>query len=208
MRLGWGYDNISPRLPVPVRDDQHIPGLSARVNSGVVLMWGIFAGFLLHFFHCNFRDVLLAPVYAPQADTLQDIIDRGIIPFVWPGGGFYINFFKDSPNPLMNLLADKIIVPTDYDEYYKLCYYGIQRDNTHAFLGIIYEWEDVYRYGKYYHSKEVLEGNHPYGGAIMDKKWPHLDNYNRHMIYYQQVYMGTGDELTNCQNPNITSTHP
>ena len=74
-----GYDNISTRLPVPVRDDQHIPGLSARVNSGVVLMWGIFAGFLLHFFHCNFRDVLLAPVYAPQIDTLQDIIDKGFI---------------------------------------------------------------------------------------------------------------------------------
>ena len=181
-------EDISPRLSIPVRHNQNIPGHVVRITSGVVLMWGICAGFLMHFFHCNFRDVLLAPVYAPQVDTLEQLIDRGIIPFVMPGQGFWINFFKDSPNPLMNTLADKIIVAEDWDEYDKLCKEGIQRDNTHALLGFIYDYYNEYSFGKYYYSKEVLEGKHPYGGAIVNKKWPHLDNYNRHLIYYQQVW--------------------
>ena len=179
-------EDISPRLSIPVRNNQNIPGHVVRITSGVVLMWGICAGFLMHFFHCNFRDVLLAPVYAPQVDTLTHLIDRGMIPFVDPIAGSFINFFKDSPNPLINTLADKIIVAEDLDDWRKLFKDGIQRDNTHAYLGIIRE--SAYSYGKYYYSKEVIEGTHPYAGGIMNKKWPHLDNYNSHLIYYQQVW--------------------
>ena len=181
-------EDISPRLSIPVRHNQNIPGHVVRITSGVVLMWGICAGFLMHFFHCNFRDVLLAPVYAPQVDTLKQLIARGVIPFVYPTAGYWINFFKDSPNPLINLLADRIIVAKDWDEYYKMFKVGIQHDNTHAYLGFISEDDVEYSYGKYYFSKEVMEGTNPYGGGIINKKWPHLDNYNRHLIYYQQVW--------------------
>ena len=157
------------------------------VISCVLLIWGLFGGLLLHFFLANFRDILLTPTYLPPIDTAKDILDRGMIPFVQPGAINYIGFLRDSPNPTLQELANQLYVPKNWDEYDNLCKIAIQQDNTHVYLGKIHHNEDVYTYGKYYNSKDVLEGTNPYGGSIMNKKWPHLDDYQSHIMYYHQV---------------------
>ena len=46
-------------------------------------------GLFIYAFLANLRTMLLMPQYEAPIDSAQDILDRGMIPFVGDGGEFY-----------------------------------------------------------------------------------------------------------------------
>ena len=65
----------------------------------VLLTWLYFGGLLLHAFLCNFTVMLMLPQYGKPIDSAQDILDRGLIPFVDWGGEYYRDHLLQSTTP-------------------------------------------------------------------------------------------------------------
>ena len=77
----------------------------------VLLIWGLFGGLLVYFFLANFLTVLLRPQYEKPVDSVQDIIERGMITFVPDASYYWKDFLLQSPNPLYQKLGDMCVVP-------------------------------------------------------------------------------------------------
>ena len=158
----------------------------------IFLIWGLFGGLLVYFFQANFLKVLLRPQYEKPVNSVKDIIERGMIPFVEDRAYFYKDHLLQSPNPLHQQLGDIMVVPKDDEEQSRMFVDDIQGGNTHVYLGVLmdYEYEfGGYSKGDYYKSKDVLEGLSPYGGNILNKKWEYGDAYNHHLLIYHQVWV-------------------
>ena len=131
------------------------------------------------------------PQYEKPVDSAQDILDRGMIPFVVDGGDYWKPFLLQSSNPVYQKLGEIVIVPKDYDQHEKMLR-EVQGSNTHVYLG---QFSFVVNYiswdgsisGKYHESKEVLEGTNPFVGDIVNKKWSLSEEYSYHYLLFQQV---------------------
>ena len=96
-------------------------GFSANVVSA---LWSISGSFLQHILLCNFLAILLKPAVEPPVDSAQDMIQKGLSPFVVPGkyflkskkfkenpsGSFDLwhDFLSGSPNPYFRPLANTL----------------------------------------------------------------------------------------------------
>ena len=56
---------------------------------------------------------MFKPVYEDPVDTAEDIIARGLIPVIPPGGWYIPDLFAQSDNPLYRDLAMKMILADD-----------------------------------------------------------------------------------------------
>ena len=50
-----------------------------------------------------------------------------------------------------------------------------------AYLGYLYEW------GKWHRSQERIAGVNPFASFLMNKKWTLGEEFNNHMLRFQQV---------------------
>ena len=166
-----------------------------RVVGIELKMWALFGGFLIHFILCNWLTVLLKPQYEAPIETAQDIVDRGIIPFVWNGGDGLKRFLEASPNPLYQQLGNITVVPKSRvpEGIYKnlqdkLIRKGILDDRTHVYLGnvnyMIWYWG---LHGNFYQSRDSLEGDNPLGGNVINKAYSLADEYRHHIWLFNQV---------------------
>ena len=96
----------------------------------VLLIWGLFGSVLVYAFLANFRTMLLMPVLEKPVDTAQDILDRGMIPFVIDGGQFYVDVLKESPNPVYQQLAGITVIPDNYNDWLKMFKDDVQDANS------------------------------------------------------------------------------
>ena len=48
-------------------------------------------------------------------------------------------------------------------------------------------YNHMYDYGKWHRSKERKGGNNPFGGYLMNKKWTLEEEFNNHILKFQQV---------------------
>ena len=164
----------------------------------VFLIWGLFGGLLVYFFQANLLTVLLRPQYEKPINSVKDIIDSGMIPFVWETAYYLKDHLLRSPNPLHQQLGDIMVVPKDDEEQSRMFVDDIQGGNTHVYLGIMYDWEyeyGGYNQGDYHTSKDILEGISPYVGKILNKKWEYGDAYNHHLQLYHQVSIFWAESL-------------
>ena len=158
----------------------------------VLITWALCAGLFIYAFLANFRTMLLMPQYAKPVDSAQEILDRGMIPIVDDGGLYWKHFLLQSSIPTYQKLGEIAVVPEDTDQRYKMVREDIQGANTHVFLGSI-TW--VSFDGKYHESKDVLEGNNPFIGDIVNKKWSLGEEYSYHLLLFNQV----GTTFSSCQ---------
>ena len=150
----------------------------------VLIIWGLCGGLFIYAFLANFRTMLLMPQYEKPVDSAQEILDRGMIPFVIPGGDFYKQFLKESSNPTYQKLGEIVLVPKDDDQWYKMVREGILGSNTHVHLGdLCLSCYD----GKFHESKDVLEGTNPFTTNIVNKKWSLAEEFSYHLRVFQQV---------------------
>ena len=123
-------------------------------SNFVLLIWGLCGGLFIYAFLANFRTILLMPQYEAPVDSAQDILDRGMIPFVINGGEVFRDHLLQSSNPVYQQLGKIIIIPKDYDTFTQMVREDIQGANTHVYLGTLYEEER--EDGKFHASKDVL----------------------------------------------------
>ena len=61
-------------------------------------IWFIFGGFLQHIFLCNFLSLLLKPAFDEPIDRVDQILEKGLIPFAPPGKISYRPYFENHPS--------------------------------------------------------------------------------------------------------------
>ena len=154
------------------------PGDSVgRTSNFVFTIWAVFGGFILHFLLSNYLSVLLKPSYEDPVDTPKDLIDRDITPFFGPGREIYRQFFRTSPDPYIQKIAEKLKIAKDWEEYDKLVsdvtatgrfaeISGVPARPNRPWLVPEQEFKNWYR------SSEIVGGIIPYGAHITNKKWP------------------------------------
>ena len=134
--------------------------------------------------------MLLRPQYEKPVDSVQDIIERGLIPFVNDDNYYIKDFLSQSPNPLFQQLGEMTVVPTDYEEFIRMIKEQIQGANTHVLMTLLHDYDyesSGFIKSDFHKSKDYLEGNNPFGVNILNKKWEHSAAYDHHLLLYTQV---------------------
>ena len=93
--------------------------------------------------------------------------------------------------PLLFLIKVNIFVK-DWDEYDARVLGHIGNNNSVFECAFWYDefWPSVFyapEYGKWYRSKERRGGQYPFGSYMMNKKWTLEEDFNNHMLRFQQV---------------------
>ena len=117
----------------------------------------------------------------------QSPINALVVQFVTDGADFYRDHLLQSSSYTIYIqkLGEIIVIPKDYDTFLKMLQEDIQGAKTHVYLGVLYDYEKGF--GKFHESKEVLEGENPFGVDILNKKWSFGEKYSYHLLLFQQV---------------------
>ena len=151
-----------------------------RASNLVYTIWAVWGGFILHFLLSNYLSVLLRPSYERPVETAADLIGRDITPFDYPGGGFFIDFFADSPDPNFQEISRRLYIAKDWEEFYAMVG-KVTSTGTFSMFGTLppvnYENIKTHRdldrvYEKWYRSTETIAGSYPYQIHLLNKKWP------------------------------------
>ena len=127
------------------------------------------------------------PVLEKPVDSAQDVLDRGLIPVVVDGGGYWQDFLKSSSNPLYQALGEITVVPDENAELMKILKENLHEDGTHVYLTASSIFPEEEKLGSYHFSREVLEGAALYGVWLANKKWLLVDELGSFLLMYQQV---------------------
>ena len=152
----------------------------------VLISWSVLGSVIGYAFLANFLTMLIKPVLEKPIDTVQTIVDRGMVPITHDYGQYYIDFLRSSANPLYRHLAEIAINPKNREEKLKLMKERILRDGTSVYISAIIKPDELDP-ADFYFSKDVLEGWNPYGVWIVNKKWPLSEKLAQHILIYQQV---------------------
>jgi hypothetical protein len=152
----------------------------------ILLLWYLCGGVCLWGFEGNILALMFRPVYEDPVDSVQDIIDRGLIPLIWPRGQGLVLSLAQSDNHLYKDLAKVAEVAKDIKEYLYKIRYHVQGNGTHV-LYSNHISDNMAKYGLYHFSQERIEGDSPYGVWINNKMWHLRDELAKHILIYQQV---------------------
>ena len=157
--------NVTERL----RRDSEGKTLTSNL---IFTIWAVFGGFILHFLLCNWLTVLLTPSYEEPVDTAKDLINRNIIPFIYPGAEIYRQVFAASPDPNYQEISQRLVIAKDWDEYDDL-YHKVTSTGMYADMGTLplYALEEELK--NWYRSTETIAGDWiEYSVHLSNKKWP------------------------------------
>ena len=171
------------------RENKFLPkGFAA---NAVLIFWAVLGSVIGYAFLANFLTMLIKPVLEEPIDSVQTIVDRGMVPITYYNGQFWKEFLKSSANPMYRQLANITIVPKDKNEWLNLIKERILKDGTSVYM-ISKIPTDELDPADFYKSKDVLEGDYPYGGWIVNKKWPLSEKLSQHILRWQQVRVWFG----------------
>ena len=169
----------------PARKNKFLPkGFAANF---VLTFWDVLGGFIGYFFLATFLTMLIKPVLEKPIDSVQTIVDRGMVPITMEAGHVWKDFLKSSANPNYPKLAEKIIVPKDYNEWLNNVTERILKDGTSVQLASAIPPKAGLDPADFYKSKDILEGDNPYGVWIVNKKWPLSEKLAQHILLFQRV---------------------
>ena len=122
---------------------------------------------------CNLLTTILRPNFDEPLDTAKQLVEKNIILFDVPGGDMWKQFMLESPNPEYNKLGMTYIVADDWYHFDNMSLHGVIGNGTHTYMGGTLNWW-YFSMGRWYRSKEKVDGKFPYGGYLTNKKW-HLN---------------------------------
>ena len=156
----------------------------------VLLLWCVFGGLLLHMFEANFLTILLKPNYEKAVDTAQDVLDRGLEVIKPPGAESKVEIMKNSPDKITRTLGERTTVCKDWDDCDNLDTGLIPEviKTGSSVLQVGFVWGKMLNLGKWHRSKDRLGGDiSPFGSYYLNKKWSFEEEFNNHMLRFQQV---------------------
>ena len=152
----------------------------------ILLLWCVCGGFLQHFYDSSFLDILLKRNYEKPVDTAQDIIDRGLGVITYPTSGSWVKILKNSPSSITRTLAERTTVCKDWDECNKRLIPGaVKTGSSVVEVGIL--WPQYLELGRWHRSRDRKGGINPFGSYMLNKKWTLNEEFNNHMLRFQQV---------------------
>ena len=157
---------------VTARPQSYSAGMTLTSKLAFTI-WAVWGGFILHFLLSNYLTVLLRPSYEEPVETAADLIKRDVTPFYSPGGEIFRQFFAASSDPNYQEISRRLVIAKDWDEYEDMVS-KVTSTGLFADIGRVPDdWsvpEEEYKY--WYRSSETLAGLNPYGGHLVNKKWP------------------------------------
>ena len=141
----------------------------------------------------NFLTILLKPNYEKFVDTAKDVLDRGLTVVTYPGSESMVESSKNSPDYTTRTLAERTIVCSWWDECDGLGDYkgkgliprAVKTGSSVVEVGIL--WSDYLVHGKWHRSKDRKGGDNPFASYMMNKKWTLEEEFNNHLLRFQQV---------------------
>ena len=168
----------------PTREKRFLPkGFAANF---VLISWSVHGSVIGYAFLANLLTMLIKSVLEKPIDSVQDIVDRGMVPITLDGGQYYIDFLRSSAKPLHKQLAEIAISPKDFEEWLNLMKERVLEDGTSVYMGSEI-FSDKLDPADFYSSKDVVEGMNPWMVWIVNKKWPLSEKLAQHILIYQQV---------------------
>ena len=127
---------------------------------------------------CNVLPVILKANYDDPVDSAQDIVDRNLTLLMPPWTDMWKQWLATHANPHYRKISETAIIPESWVHHNVLMEHGIIENNTHVtWRAYLTPWEKSL--GLWWRSKEVFEGEIPFGGFLTRKKWKHYEvNYN------------------------------
>ena len=113
---------------------------------------------------------MLRPNFEDPMNTAQDLVDNNIILYEIPGGEYYKQFLAKSSIPAYNKLAETMIITKDFNEFNYYTEHYVIGNGTHAKFSYLVLQSEL-DMGKWWRSKEKLQGDIPYAGYLSNKKW-------------------------------------
>ena len=83
----------------------------------VYAIWAVWGGFLMHIIMMNYLSVLLKPSYEKAVETVDDVIERGLIPIYTPGGDIFKQMLANSEDPRFQQLSEVVVIAKSWDHY-------------------------------------------------------------------------------------------
>ena len=164
--------NVTERL----RRDSEGKTLTSNL---IFSIWAVFGGFILHFLLCNWLTVLLTPSYEEPVDTAKDLINRNIIPFIYPGAEIYRQVFAASPDPNYQEISQRLVIAKDWDEYHDMVRKVISTGMYAKIGSVPPTYNSTEEYKDWYRSTETIPGDFPYQVHLSNKKWPLKKVYSK-----------------------------
>ena len=142
-------------------------------SSLIYTIWAVFGGFILHFLLCNYITVLLGPSYEEPVETAADLIKRDITPFIDPGAYIYKQFFAASIDPDYQEISKRLVIAKNWQDYKNM----VQKVTSTGKIAQVGTLPPIWivpavEQKKWYRSFETIGGFNPYGGHLLNKKWP------------------------------------
>ena len=159
---------------------------------------------------CNYLTILLKQNYGKYVDTAEDVLDMGLTVMYYPGAEAFVVAYKNSPSPIIRTLAERTVVA-------KVIFWSIESfhfnfifswkdwDQSDEWIkdkvldlgsavverGFLFyhrlDWAKDYG-TKWYRSKDKKSGGaSPFASFMMNKKWTFEEEFNNHMLRFQQV---------------------
>ena len=98
------------------------------------LMWAVCGGFFItNFILCNYLKVLVKPVFEKPVDSSEDVVTRGLIPYMHPGTGVWKRVMSKMPDPYP-VLAENMIIPTLWEQFDNMSKYNTIEKDSHIIL--------------------------------------------------------------------------
>ena len=116
---------------------------------------------------------ILRPNFEEPLDTAKQLVEQNITLYHPPGGQILKHFLEASSIQEYNILGENMIFAEDNDHYFAIAKNDVIDKGTHAKISPLLVPQEL-NMGRWYRSKEILNGWNPYGGYISNKKW-HLN---------------------------------
>ena len=129
---------------------------------------------VLFYFHKNFSQALLCNIlevmcqsnFEQPFDTLSQIFEANLTLIMWPGSKGWDLYLSKSRNPKIRKIAETMIIPKSWNEYFYHMHKGVLRDGTLFQLSTGQPWH-----------KEIYD--------IVNKNWVYLREHNHGRGFYK-----------------------
>ena len=139
-------------------------------------------------FLANFFPILLLPAMEDPVDTMDDVVERGLIPIAYPGATYVTDIMNMYEDPQRRKLGEKIIYPDDVSQLEEMVWDDILfGDDKYVWITQYLLPGSLMRYQDFHISKETVGGTDPWSTWFINKKFFLQKKLKRHIMVFQQV---------------------
>ena len=179
------------RLPIPKSSekvDQEVPSFNGLSAKFISLLWILTGSFLMMMFLANFFPILLLPAMEDPVDTMDDVVERGLIPIAYPGATYVTDIMNMYEDPQRRKLGEKIIYPDDVSQLEEMVWDDILfGDDKYVWITQYLLPGSLMRYQDFHISKETVGGTDPWSTWFINKKFFLQKKLKRHIMVFQHV---------------------